>query len=37
MSPKLSVSSFKWNKNVSKFDEDSIKSYNEDSNLRIYY
>ena len=31
MSQKLPVNSFKWKKNVSKFDEDFIKSYDEDS------
>ena len=32
MSQKLSVNGFKWIKNVSKFDEDFIKNYNENSN-----
>ena len=40
MSQKLPVSSFKWKKNLSKFDEDFIKNYDEYSNkgyfLRIY-
>ena len=31
MSQKLPVNGFKWKKNVSKFDEDFIKSYDEDS------
>ena len=29
MSQKLPVNGFKWKKNVSKFDEDFIKNYNE--------
>ena len=32
MSQKLSVNGFKFKKSVSKFDEDSIKNYNENSN-----
>ena len=32
MSQKLPVNGFKWNKNVSKFNEDFIKNYDEDSN-----
>ena len=32
MSQKLLVNGFKWKKNVSKFDEDFIKNYDEDSN-----
>ena len=32
MSQELPVNGFKWIKNVSKFDEDFIKNYNEDSN-----
>ena len=32
MSQKLLVNDFKWNKNVSKFDEDFIKNYDVDSN-----
>ena len=32
MSQKLSLNGFKWKKNVSKFDEDFIKNYDEDSN-----
>ena len=32
MSQKLHVNGFKWKKYVSKFDEDFIKNYNEDSN-----
>ena len=31
MSQKLSVNGFKWKKSVSKFDEDYIKNYNENS------
>ena len=31
MSQNLPVNGFKWKKNVSKFDEDFIKSYDEDS------
>ena len=31
MSQKLPVNGFKWVKNVSKIDEDSIKNYDEDS------
>ena len=31
MSQKLPINGFKWNKNVSKFDEDFIKNYNENS------
>ena len=32
MSQKLPVNGFKWKKYVSKFDEDFIKNYNENSN-----
>ena len=32
MSRKLPVNGFKWKKYVSKFDEDFIKNYDEDSN-----
>ena len=32
MSQKLPVNGFKWKKYVSKFDEDFIKNYDEDSN-----
>ena len=32
MFQKLPLTGFKWKKNVSKFDEDFIKSYNEESN-----
>ena len=32
MSQKLPVNGFKWIKNVSRFDENFIKNYNEDSN-----
>ena len=32
MFQKLPVNAFKWKKNVSKFDEDFIKNYDEDSN-----
>ena len=35
ISKKLSVNGFKWNKNVSKFDEDFIKNYYEDRN-KVY-
>ena len=31
MFQKLSFNSFKWNKDVSKFDEDFIKNYDEDN------
>ena len=31
-SQKFHVNSFKWRKNVSKFDKDVIKNYDEDSN-----
>ena len=36
MSQKLLVNGFKWKKNVSKFDEDFIKNYDEDSNKDIF-
>ena len=32
MSQNVPVTSFKWKKNVSKFEEDFIKNYDEDSN-----
>ena len=32
MSQKFHVNSFKWRENVSKFDKDVIKNYDEDSN-----
>ena len=32
MSQKLSVDGFKWKENISKFNEDFIKNYDEDSN-----
>ena len=32
MSQKLPVDGFKWKENVSKFNEDFIKNYDEDSN-----
>ena len=32
MSQRLSVNGFKWEKKVSKFDEDFVKNYDEDSN-----
>ena len=32
MSQKLPVKGFKWKKNISKFNEEFIKNYNEDSN-----
>ena len=34
MFQKLPLTGFKWKKNVSKFHEDFIKSYDEDSNER---
>ena len=36
MSQKLLANGFKWKKNVSKFDEDFIKNYDEDSNKDIF-
>ena len=34
MSQKLPVNGFKWIRKLSKFDEDFIKNYNENSNKR---
>ena len=37
MSRKLPVSSFKWVKKLSKFDEHSIKDYDENSNKGYFF
>ena len=36
MSQKLPVNGFKWVENLSEFNEDFIKKYNEDSNTGIF-
>ena len=36
MSQKLSVNNFQWVKDIPKFDESFIKSYNEESDKRIF-
>ena len=36
MSQELSLSSFKWVEEIPQFNEDFIKSYNEDSNIGYF-